>query len=338
MVPSAFDILRLLRIHTGAATAMVPSITAHICGADPAAVLLIFLAGLSHHAWGFSLNEILDLEVDRKAGVHLSEKPLVSGKMGIGTAWAISTFVLALTFAFMICAAIMSDGPVAAALVLLGASSVCVGIYDIWSKKIPFMDLFVGLWYGLLIVSAAVAAGIPSDLITIVSLIAAASGLHLLFNNMIEGGLKDAKTDEKAHVRSAAVILGVRGVGDRIEQPRVFIAVAFALRGLFVITVCIIAYLAYVRGGHEVLLIAVPVLGIALFAHSFRFVRPMVRMDRTALLRTFSLHEIASYVLSILAVSYVAGIPASIVVIIVPVVWFALFNRLMYRRMLAPKV
>ncbi len=338
MVPGALDILRLFRIHTGAATAMVPSLTAYICGADPAAVLLIFLSGLSHHAWGFSLNEILDLEVDKSAGVHLSDKPLVSGKMGIGTAWVISTIALALTFAFMIGAAMMSDGSVPAALILLGASSACVGAYDIWSKRVPFMDVFVGLWYGLLIVSAAVAAGIPSDLITIVSLIAAASGFHLFFNNMIEGGLKDAKTDQKAHVRSAAVILGVRGVGNKIEQPGAFIAIALALRGMFVITVCIIAYLSYVRGAHEAILIAVPVFGTAVFAHSFRFVRPMVRMGRTILLKTFSLHEIASYMLSILAISYVAGIPASIIAIIVPVVWFALFNRLMYKRAFAPKV
>lgn len=337
MAGRLLDLLRLSRLHTGAATAFVPTLAAIVCGADVIQVILVFSSALAHHAWGFSLNEILDRDIDSKAG-YLSHKPLVSGRISPKLAWFASSSFLVLSFALMTGAALIGAGNIAIALALLSLSTIAGSAYNLFGKRIPFSDAFVGAWFGLLILSGASAAGIPPSYVPIVALIAVVSGIHILFNNMIEGGMKDAEDDRRSGVRNFAVISGVR-VGKRaFTLPNSFVLTGLALRVAFIIGVLVLAMLTAKKSGNYDVMPFTATVSIVVFAQSMTFLRNTVRVPRTRLLRYFSVHEISSYTLSVLALWTVIGPVIFVITILLPVLWFFALNRVMYKGPLVPGV
>ena len=66
MSPTFLDILRSGRVHTAMATAAIPATACIALSGDPIAVGLVVIGATLHHAWGFSLNEIMDLDIDKK--------------------------------------------------------------------------------------------------------------------------------------------------------------------------------------------------------------------------------------------------------------------------------
>ena len=337
MVGRFLDLLRLSRLHTGAATAFVPALAAVVCGADLSQVILIFSSALAHHAWGFSLNEILDRDLDSKAG-YLSHKPLVSGRVSPKLAWSVSISFLVLSFALMVGAALIGAGNIVIVLALLSLSTISGSAYNLLGKRIPFSDVFVGAWFGLLILSGASAAGISSIYLPIVSLIALVSGIHLLFNNMIEGGMKDAEDDRRSGVRNFAVVSGVSCQKRIYSLPNSFILMGMALRFVFIIGVLVLALLTANKSDNYDVMPFTAAFSILVFAQSITFLRTTVKMPRRRLLISFSVHEISSYSLSVLALWTIIGPALFVIAILFPALWFFVLNRVLFKGPLVPGV
>ncbi|MCK5774373.1 MAG: UbiA prenyltransferase family protein, partial [Thermoplasmata archaeon] len=139
------DLLRLFRIHTGAATAAVPALGFLVTGGSYPGLLLVALAALCHHAWGFSLNEVMDLEVDKRAK-DLSHKPLVSGRISSKGGLYLSTSMGIVSFLLLMGAAYVEGNDPGIPLGLLLISTVSGIVYNVFGKKFPLSDIFVGGW------------------------------------------------------------------------------------------------------------------------------------------------------------------------------------------------
>jgi 4-hydroxybenzoate polyprenyltransferase len=332
------DILRLYRLHTGLVTAAVPGLVAYIAGGGPLLILGVVLGSLSHHAWGFSLNEIADLEVDR-GNPDLAHKPLVSGRMTKKQAGIFSFSALAASFLFFFFSTLLEGCcPIVPILFLLGAT-IAGGIYDLFGKKFPLSDIFVAAWYGLLILAAAAAVDGFGPYPLAVWAAASLGFLHILFNNSVEGGLKDVDNDLGSGARSLAVVSGCTIKNERLKISGPFLIWSYLLRGAFLGTAAVFGlFISEVAGWGRWVLMAVLILGIAIFIHSLTFLQSDSPFERSKLLKTFAIHEILSFALSLLVILPVAGILPAAIALIAPVLWVVFFNRLIFRSGVAPKV
>lgn len=332
------DILRLYRLHTGLVTASVPGLAAFMSGGGPEAVVFVVMGSLAHHAWGFSLNEIMDLEVDRGSG-HLGHKPLVSGKIGKLQAHILSVSALIFSYVCFISAVLVSDVDPIAPMVLLTIATLSGAVYDLWGKRFPLFDLFVSAWFLLLILAGAAAVEGAGPYNVAVWAAAVLGMLHILFNNSVEGGIKDAEGDRRAGTRTLAVYSGVRVSNDLILIPDVFISWGAVLRAVFAIGAGSFAYMCAERAdwGHWVP-VAASFWGAMLFAHSLTFLRPRLTTNRKVLIRTFALHEILSFSLALFVVLPVAGIAAAAAAFFATVLWFAALNLFLYKSSVTPGV
>jgi 4-hydroxybenzoate polyprenyltransferase len=332
------DVLRLYRLHTGLVTAAVPGLIVYILGGGPLLIMGVVLGAISHHAWGFSLNEIADLEVD-KGNPELSHKPLVSGRMSKRAAGFLSFSALFISFLlFFISTIIEGCCPVIPMIILL-AATISGTIYDLYGKKFPLSDIFVAMWYGLLIMAAASTVERWGPYSVEVWAAASLGFLHILFNNSVEGGLKDVENDHSSGARTLAVSTGCRADEGILRISRSFLIWGFLLRAVFIISASVfVLFISEEAEWGRWITVAVPVMGLFLFVHSLTFLQREVVWNRKKLIKNFALHEIFSFALSLVVILPAAGVVPALIALIAPVLWVVLFNRLIFRSGVAPKV
>lgn len=338
MTSRILDVIGLYRLHTALVTAAVPGIAGYIAGGSPFLILSVIAGTVLHHAWAFSLNEIMDLDIDRR-NAGLSHKPLVSGRLSVKRGWVLSCGSLLFSFVIFAAGALVSGGSLAAVMTYLLLATIFGGIYDVFGKRFPLSDLFVALWMFFLVMAGAGAVSGPGPYPLAVWAAASLSFLHILFNNSVEGGLKDVENDRTSDVRSLAIFTGARFRGNHFEIPLSFRSWGMFLRASFIITASVlVVYLAEEADMGNWIMVVVPAAGLLLFAHSMTFLSRRVDKDRTSLIRTFAVHELISFGLCILVVLPAMGPIAALIAFFLPMAWVLFFNRLVYRTGLAPKV
>ncbi len=335
---AVLDVLRLFRIHTAMVTASVPGIAAYLAGGGPFLIAGVVMGSIMHHCWGFSLNEIMDLEVDRR-DPDLSHKPLVSGRISKSYAHLLSLLALFASFCLFGIGAFLDGGDLAPVMLFLGLATITGGIYDLYGKKFPLSDIFVAMWLGLLVLAAGSAVSGSGPYEISIWAIALLGALHILFNNSVEGGLKDVENDRVSGARTFAVVTGSRRSQKGLEIPRVFRYWGVILRAAFILVAAVFSFIiSQANDWGPWIVILVSIWGIFLFWHGLGFMRSIVKMDRRSLIATFTKHELMSFTLSLLVVLPQAGIPAILITLSAPVIWTIFFNRIMFKTTLAPKV
>jgi len=338
MSASLKDVLSLYRLHTALVTAAVPGIASYLAGGPPLTVIFVVIGSVLHHAWGFSLNEIIDLKVDR-TNPELAHKPLVSGKISKNAAWLLSFGALAFSIAFFTVGPIVDGGVATVPLIFVLAATLAGWIYDLYGKKFPLSDVFVAAWLFFLVLAGAGAVSGWGPYPVAVWAAACLGFLHILFNNSVEGGLKDVENDRKAGARTLAVVTRVRIRKGALKVPGRFMIWGVFLRGLFAVAASVfVLYIAEGKGYGSWILVAVPLVGLFLAAHSMTFLGRGARTDRGSLIKAFSVHELISFGLSMLVVLPAAGPAAAGLAFTLPLAWVLLFNRVIFRTRLAPKV
>ena len=68
------------------------------------------------------------------------------------------------------------------------------------------------------------------------------------------------------------------------------------------------------------------------------FLKANINEDRKDLIRRFSIQEILSFAASVMVVIAATGVIQGIAVFMMAVIWFAAFNRILFRTGIAPKV
>jgi len=210
------DYLMVVRVGMAPLTVSVPILGA-LTVAERPAYLPLGVVGFCAHVFGFMLNALVDLPLDRTLPA-LQKKPLVAGRVRRGECWAL--LVLAL-----VVAAGVFYGQVGASLrawVVFGGSIALSAVYNAFSKwgSPPrwFVELSLAASVGLLCgVGALMARGV---LPLHSSAYALALALLLLLLNSVPSGLKDLFSDAAYGARSFALASGARVEGaDRLYIP-----------------------------------------------------------------------------------------------------------------------
>ena len=133
----------------------------------PLNLLILFLIGCFSHIYGFVLNDVMDVKID-KLSEELIARPLVSGTITRrnATYFAISCMILSLVLAVFFYDGIINFIFLISLLIF---AYILATIYDILSKKYPGMDIFVASAVFFLILFGASTIGTPTRLAWIVA-------------------------------------------------------------------------------------------------------------------------------------------------------------------------
>jgi 4-hydroxybenzoate polyprenyltransferase len=340
--------LRLARVQTLALTALTPviggAVAMALAGMDPWSIrgatdlAFLFAVGACFHVYGFVLNEWADVEVDR-ASLDLAGKPLVSGRVrprtALGAALAaglVGLVPLGLVGLDVLPVALYSTG------LVLGAA------YDLWGKRAPLDLVLAGSLSALLLagVTAVYGPAFPtgSDLALIAGIVAL-QFLQNLFQNAVEGGIKDVDHDMVAGARTLAVVTGTRIDDGVVRASRGFLAFAYGVKGVH-LAVLVWMGLVVVRpdlgATAGVASVGLAVLGVGGMAFTMRRFLGDVRFDRADLKRSFSAHEMATYAATIAILLGVLGSALTVLLLALPIAWFLGSNIALYGRPLEPGV
>ncbi|MFF4422893.1 UbiA family prenyltransferase [Streptomyces sp. NPDC001549] len=213
---------RLTRIHAAGAAAFVYPLGILVTtGGDASVALLVTVSalGLLSHTYGCTVNDLADLESDRRNPARRASV-LVSG--AIGVRGARTALVVQLAAAVVLTAlAQVVDEPrwsFAAGTTALFAAITLSNVYQKRRVAHPLaMDALFGVNMGApAILCLAVAT--PGDS-TAAGLVAVVFGLHMVLLNVVAGNLKDLEHDRAVGDDTTALRLGVRLTDARLLVP-----------------------------------------------------------------------------------------------------------------------
>lgn len=98
-------------------------------------LLLVIIAIALFYTAGMYLNDILDIDIDRK---QRPDRPLPSGRISLGTAWGVTIVLFAIGLALL---AIVGWRPLLAGVLLVAL----IAVYDAWHKGNPIGPLLMAL-------------------------------------------------------------------------------------------------------------------------------------------------------------------------------------------------
>ena len=197
-------------------------------------LFILFLIGCLSHIFGFVLNDVLDIKID-KISKELITRPLVCGKITRKKAFyfAFLSLIISLILSIFFYKDISSFIFIISILIFANILAV---IYNILSKKYPGMDFFVAGAVFFLILFGASTIGFPTILAWIVAFI---GGLQVLFMNLINGAIKDIDHDTKGMANTLAIKLGVRTKDGKIIIPLSFKIIGYLIESFRVLLIFI---------------------------------------------------------------------------------------------------
>jgi 4-hydroxybenzoate polyprenyltransferase len=219
----------LVRLHSLAFVLPLLLIAARAAGAalDPQQTLLLLAIGFCFNAFGNMLNDVIDLEVDRREPQRV-ESPLVRGELAPRTALRLA--LVQLPVAGLLARMAGADRYT---LVLLGGAFGLMAVYDLFGKRSPVppaTDLAQGLAGGLLVLFAGRLSGGSFDLAIVAP---AAYCVCFIPVATLHGGLRDLTNDRACEARTSAIYLGAVDTGAPTPS-RHLVAYSVALHaGLF---------------------------------------------------------------------------------------------------------
>jgi len=314
------------RLHSAVLLGLVPVYGALLMGErDPFHLTILFIIGLLSHTFGFALNEVADLKVDR-ASSDLKGKPLVKGAISYRAALAFVMGSLALCFILPIL--VYPDRvyyliPILIPTVLIGI------IYDLRGKRWPGSD-FILSFYVLLycLFGAATVSTAFSEMVWIVAILAY---LQTLFQNVV-AGLKDADHDHLAGGLTTPLRMGVRVTKGRMVQPRAFCGLLAAVKGVHIGVLFYPIFFGIIEPSPlQLLLLAA--LSFAMLT-SASAISKISSFDRNGIKRMIGVHEIFTYLLFPVLIMGVVGWQIALFLAVFPIIWLAVTLMLLYGKLM----
>ena len=230
------EYLKLARSFNLALTAVAPVLGALSMGESSLIrLVLLFLVGTGAHVFGFVLNDYIDMRIDRLS-TELRQRPLVSGTITPNKAlgFAIGGLAVMMSLGYLL---VMGHPR---AVVVLGFAALLATIYNMISKQLAGMDIFVASAVFFLCVFGAVSAAPDNEILYVTRLgwvVCTLGGLQVLFMNIVAGGLKDIDHDSKGGGRTLAVALGCRVWDDdsKMEITGAFRSLAYLIQVVFLL-------------------------------------------------------------------------------------------------------
>ncbi len=194
-------------------------------------VMILFVIGCLSHIFGFVLNDVIDVDVD-KLSTDLKARPLVSGTITRrkATYFAVSAMLLSWVLALFFYEELWSFIIIISILIFADLLST---FYNFISKRYPGMDIFVtGAVFFLIIFGGATVSTEKLFSTPILWIVASIGSVQVLFMNMINGALKDIDHDAEGSGRTLAIRLGAKVIDGNLIIPRSFKVVGYSIEGL----------------------------------------------------------------------------------------------------------
>ncbi|GEM_PF-1911013 len=331
--------LQLGRIMSAMLTAGIAIIGAYSTGhvLTPAEFLAFMYLGFWFHAFGGAYNEISDYRLDSLVP-ELKDKPLVSGAITMHQAVA---FVLLTIFAGLIGVAIFF--PHRWAILMWSFSYIAAGYYDAKGKYTPMMFEFA-LGFTFFFWALFGAAAVNPDFFPSITINTIAVAVMIfMFAVYINWGnaMKDAPTDRNLNVPTRAVAWGYEHDQTlTITSPHIIYALAIKASLLLAYALPII-FKYFISPGNIPLLATKNVfMGLDLYTIIFLFF--VLPTQIWVVLRALGKHDrewwtnyiVADIFLTWLAFAFMAvmvvGIPGSIFLFVLPLLWFAGATTIIY--------
>ena len=198
---------------------------------DIITLFLLFLVGFLGHTFGFVFNDIIDYKID-KFSEEISDRPLISGTISIRNAWifAFASLFVALIISLYIAVINQNFIPI----LILAVSAFFITIYDLISKKFPFMDIFVALGVFSLILYGAFYGRTPVksiyNITNLAWIVCILGSIQVLFMQVVAGGMKDIENDFKKGAKTTAIKMGVRFIDGALKISLRFKVVAYSIQ------------------------------------------------------------------------------------------------------------
>jgi 4-hydroxybenzoate polyprenyltransferase len=324
---------RLMRFQSAASESLLIIIGAVLMGQhDPWSLLILFCIGVLFHIYGFVLNDYADVEVDKKS-VDLKKKPLVSGLIPMHHALII-TFIAVVSIYILTIAFFYS----AFSVLVLSLAIFLGGIYDYFGKKISHIsDFFVAGALAFIVLYGA--STVSPSLTVIVYIISLMIFIGIVFANAIEGGLKDVDHDYLGGAKTIPTLLGVKVVDGRLLMSKRFLGFAYGLIALCFLLLFFLFMqpaINFFDGDYLRLSIVVVLLVLILFV-SFKFLS-LSLFNRLKMKRLYAvLNSLAGVVLLITLYPFM-GLEYLVILLLIPITWYVVFNTLLYGKPLQPDV
>jgi len=191
-------------------------------------LFILFIIGFLGHTFGFVFNDIIDYKID-KTSKEISDRPLISGTIKLKNAWifAFASMISAFLIAAILAYYSMNLYP----LIILGVSAFFIILYDLISKKLPFMDIFVsiGVFFFILYGASTVVNNI-SEITNIAWIVCLLGSIQVLYMQIIVGGMKDIENDYIKGAKTAAVRMGVRVIENKLRVSIIFKTIAYFIQ------------------------------------------------------------------------------------------------------------
>lgn len=332
------DYLKLFRLQTGATTAIAPVIGYLVIASQThysiclLEILLIFIIGILMHIFEFVLNEYIDVDVDRRAP-DLADKPLVKGAistsaaLGVVIISVVLPFILTLLFFFSLWSVI-----------LLILAFEFGAIYDIYGKKFAGSDFALALWIFFFCLFGA--SIVSTNFSNILYLVAALGFFQILFNNAIEGGLKDIDHDAVAGAKTLANALGAKVRNKKTIISNTFKIASYTIKLGHISIIILLVYFGVMAFStvydYLQFILVIALLFIMLYTLQKFLTEKIFRRSR--LKRIFSIHEIATYFIAPILLLQLLGGMTVLSLLLIPLIWYIGLNLVLYGRPLEPRV
>ena len=164
--------------------------------------------------------------------------------------------------------------------------------------------------------------------------------LHIVFNNAVEGGLKDVYHDSLAGAKTTATRMGVKVKGGRLIITRKFFGFAYIINIIFIALVLLLIFEQNKNFSFDRYLVQISILVILtviLLYSMYKFLH-IKTYDRSTLKKLFSVHEMISYFMLLIALSPILGLEITLFLMLLPSTWYLIFNGILYGKFLQPQV
>ena len=328
-----FQYLRLLRPQAAAMTASVLLIGALVMGMrDPFLLFILFIIGVLSHIFGFVLNEYADVEVDKKSK-ELLKKPLVSGIIPKKNALII--VILSAIIAYSLTIIIFKS---LYPIIILTIAAIFAGIYNLYGKKIPGSEFFVSAGLGIFCLFAA--STVSLDFTNVIYLIALLIFVDGVFIHAVEGGLKDADHDYLEKATTLPTLMGIKVKNGILILPKIYKVFAYLLKIVFLILIVLLGLQPEINlwGSNKYILqIIVVFLLVMIFLITYKFLNIKI-FDRSKMKKLYAGLNSAALALIFIMLIPIIEIEIIIVLLIMPITWYMICNKILYGKALEPRV
>jgi 4-hydroxybenzoate polyprenyltransferase len=319
--------LKLVRIHSAVLSGIAPVCIAASTGLNVTIFhyIELFIIGLLVHTYFFVLNEIKDIEFDKKSK-NSSEKPLLNGSINIKQAYylVILSVVLVMIFTF-----IFFYDRLYILLIVSLASFLFGGLYDVYGKKLPHTDyltaltvFFMALYGGF---SVTINLGLFSYIIILLAF------FQMLINNII-AGLKDVDHDFIAGGLSTPIRMKVKVEGELFLVSKRFFAYITSLKIVHIsLTILPFTMNLIVYENWQFYIVLILIFIAVVFMIRFLTIK---KFEREKIMRAIGFHEMFAFMVIPFILYGFIGTLATIFLVVFPVIWLGVFLIVMYGRLM----